>query len=271
MIAPVYVKPFVKRRQKSDARDAAAIVEAAQRPTMRFVAVKTQQARAHSMLYRTGALLVQQRTQTVNALRGHLAQFGLVAARGVANVEHLWQAFGECAETLPERVVPTAGLLFARVVELTAQLGELDKQMHSLVREQDDLRRLMTIPGVGEVSAMAVHAFAPPMESFARGRDFAAWIGLTPREVTTGGRQQLGRMTKMGQRDLRRLLVLGAMAVIRHARRRKESTDPWLCRMLAEKPAKLVALVNKMARTLWALMVKKESDRAPRVMGAVAG
>ena len=158
-------------------------------------------------------------------------------------------------------------------MELTAQLGELDKQMQSLVREQDDLRRLMTIPGVGEVSAMAVHAFAPPMESFARGRDFAAWIGLTPREVTTGGRQQLGRMTKMGQRDLRRLLVLGAMAVIRHARRRKESTDPWLCRMLAEKPAKLVAvaLANKMARTLWALMVKKESDRAPRVMGAVAG
>ena len=182
----------------------------------------------------------------------------------MANVEQLWQAFGECAETLPELVVPTA--------ELSAQIGELDKQMQSLVREQDDLRRLMTIPGVGEVSAMAVYAFAPPMVSFARGRDFAAWIGRTPREVSTRGRPQLGRITKMGQRDLRRLLVLGAMAVIRHARRRKEITDPWLCRMLAEKPAKLVAvaLANKIARTIWALVVKKESYRRPMAMGAVA-
>ena len=226
LIAPVYVKPFVKRRQKSDARDAEAIVEAAQRPTMRFVAVKTEQAQAHSMLYRTRALLVQQRKQTVNALRGHLAEFGLVAARGVASVEQLWQAFAESAESLPELVVPTAGLLFDRVGELNAQIGELDKQMQCVVREQEDLRRLMTIPGVGEVSAMAMHAFAPPMESFARGRDFAAWIGLTPREVSTGGRQQLGRITKMGQRDLRRLLVLGAMTVTRHARRRKEITGP---------------------------------------------
>ena len=274
LIAPAYVKPFAKRRQKSDARDAAAIVEAAQRPTMRFVAVKTVQAQSRSMLYRTRALLVQQRTQTVNALRGHLAEFGLVAARGVANVEQLWQAFAESADTLPELVVPTAGLLFDRIAELTARIGELDKQMQSLVREQDDLRRLMTIPGVGEVSAMAVHAFAPPMESFARGRDFAAWIGLTPREVSTGGRQQLGRITKMGQRDLRRLLVLGAMAVIRHARRRKDIADPWLRRMLAEKPAKLVAvaLANKMARIIWALMVRGESYRAPhQVIGAVAG
>ena len=156
---------------------------------------------------------------------------------------------------------------------MNAQIGELDKQMQCVVREQEDLRRLMTIPGVGEVSAMAMHAFAPPMESFARGRDFAAWIGLTPREVSTGGRQQLGRITKMGQRDLRRLLVLGAMTVIRHARRRKEITDPWLRRMLAEKPTKLVAvaLANKMARTIWALMVKGESYRAPKMLGAIAG
>lgn len=206
-------------------------------------------------------------------MRGHLAEFGLVAARGVASVEHLWQAFAESAETLPELVVPSAGLLFDRIGELNTQLGELDKQMQSVVRVQDDLRRLMTIPGVGEVSAMAVHAFAPPMESFARGRDFAAWIGLTPREVSTGGRQQLGRITKMGQRDLRRLLVLGAMTVIRHARRRKEITDPWLGRILAETPTKLVAvaLANKMARTMWVLMVKGESYRGSKVLGAIAG
>ena len=123
------------------------------------------------------------------------------------------------------------------------------------------------------MSALAVHVFAPLMDSFARGRDFAAWIGLTPREVSTGGRQRLGRITKMGQRDLRQLLVLGAAAVIRHARRRKEITDPWLRRMLAEKPAKLVAvaLANKMARIIWALMVTGESYRVPKVPGAVAG
>ena len=273
LIAPVYVKPFVKRRQKNDANDAAAIIEAAQRPTMRFVAVKTEQAQASSMLFRTRGLLVQQRTQTVNALRGHLAEFGLVAARGVANVKQLWQTFAQCADTLPELVVRNAGLLFDRVAELTAQIDALDKQVRSIVRGDDEMRRLMTIPGVGEVSAMAVRAFAPAMESFGRGRDFAAWIGLTPREASTAGRQRLGRITRMGQRDLRQLLVLGATAVVRHARRRKEIEDPWLRRMLAEKPPKLVAvaLANKMARIIWALLVKEESYRAPTMVGAVAG
>jgi transposase len=268
----VYVKPFTKR-QKSDVRDAAAIVEAAQRPTMRFVAVKTEQAQARSMVFRTRALLVQQRTQTVNALRGHLAEFGLVAARGVANVEQLWQAFGESAESLPELVVRSAGLLFDRITEVNAQIGELDKQIRTLVREHDELRRLTTVPGVGDITAMAVHAFAPPMESFGRGRDFAAWIGLTPREVSTGGRQRLGRITKMGQRDLRRLLVLGAMTVIRHARRRKEIESPWLRRLLAEKPTRLVAvaLANKMARIIWAMMVSEESYSARKAMGVPAG
>ena len=262
-----YVKAFVKRH-KSDARDAAAIVEAAQRPTMRFVAVKTAQVQARSMVFRTRALLVRQRTQTVNALRGHLAEFGLVAPRGVANIEQLWQAFTECAESLPELVVSTTAVLFERVDELNAQVDEIDKQMRMLVRENEELRRLTTIPGVGEVTALAVHAFAPSMASFARGRDFAAWIGLTPREISTGGRQRLGRITKMGQRDLRQLLVLGATAVIRHARRRKEITDPWLRRMLAEKPPKLVAvaLANKMARIIWALMVTGESYRAPKAV-----
>ena len=132
--------------------------------------------------------------------------------------------------------------------------------MRSIVREDEVLRRL-TIPGVGMVGAMAVHAFAPPMESFARGRGFAAWIGLTPREISTGGRQRLGRITKMGQRDLRQLLVLGATSVIRHTRRRNEIADPWLRGMLAEKPPKLVAvaLANKMAHIIWALMVEGES------------
>ena len=151
LIAPIYVKAFAKR-QKSDARDAAAIVEAAQRPTMRFVAVKTQQAQARSMVYRTRGLLVRQRTQTVNAIRGHLAEFGLVAPRGVANIEQLWGAFTECAESLPELVVSTTAVLFERVDELNAQVDEVDKQMRILVRENEELRRLTTIPGVGEVT-----------------------------------------------------------------------------------------------------------------------
>ena len=271
LIAPMYVKAFAKR-QKSDARDAAAIVEAAQCPTMRFVAVKTKETQARSMVFRTRGLLVRQRTQTVNAIRGHLAEFGPVAPRGVANIEQLREAFTECAESLPELVVSTTAVLFERVDELNAQIDELDKQMRLLVRENEELRRLTTIPGVGEVSVLAVHAFAPSMDSFAPGRDFAAWIGLTPREISTGGRHRLGRITKMGQRDLRQLLVLGATSVIRHARRRKEITDPWLRRMLAEKPPKLVAvaLANKMARIIWALMVKGESYRAATVLGAVA-
>ena len=127
---------------------------------------------------------------------------------------------------LLELVVSTPGLLFDRIDELNVQLDEVDQQTRSIVREDEELRRLMTIPGVGEVGAMAVHAFAPAMESFARGRDFAAWIGLTPREISTGGRQRLGRITKMGQRELRQLSILGATSVIRHARRRKEIEDP---------------------------------------------
>ena len=179
LIAPAYVKPFVKRRQKNDANDAAAIIEAAQRPTMRFVAVKTEEAQARSMLFCTRELLGHQRTQTINALRGHLAEFGLVAARGAANVAQLRQAVTQNEAVLPALVVPNAELLFDRIAELNTRLGTLDKQIRTMVREHEELRRLMTIPGVGPMCAMAVHAFAPAMEAFGRGRDFAAWVGLT--------------------------------------------------------------------------------------------
>ena len=154
---------------------------------------------------------------------------------------------------------------------LSSQIEEVDKEIRRIVREEEELKRLMTIPGVGEITAMAVHAFAPPMESFPRARDFSAWIGL--RESSTGGRQRLGRITKMGQRDLRRLLVVGAMSVIRHASRCRTIPDPWLRRMLAEKPKKLVAvaLANKMARVIWALSMKQEPYHRPELMGAIAG
>ena len=271
LIPPVYVKPYVKR-QKNDANDAGAIVEAAQRPTMRFVAVKTEAEQARSVVFRARELLVHQRTQTINALRGHLAEFGLVAPLGVHNVGKLEEVFHECEQFFPALAPPVIRLLIERIHELDAEIEKLNREIRRIVRNDEALKRLMTIPGVGELTAMAVHAFAPPMESFRTGRDFAAWVGLTPRESSTGGRQRLGRITKMGQRDIRRLLYLGAMSVISSALRRGEVTDPWLARMLDEKPRKVaaVALANRMARIIWAVTVKGESYRARGVTKAVA-
>ena len=271
LIPPMYVKPYVKR-QKNDANDAGAIVEAAQRPTMRFVAVKTEEEQARSVVFRARALLVRQRTQTINALRGHLAEFGLVAPLGTHNVGRLEEVFAEREECFPALVPPAIRRLIERTHDLDAEIDELDREIRRIVREDEALGRLMTIPGVGELTAMAVHAFAPPMESFRNGRDFAAWVGITPRESSTGGRQRLGGITKMGQRDIRRLLYLGATAVISSAIRRREVTDPWLGRMLDEKPRKVVAvaLANRMARIIWAMTVKEESYRARGMTKAVA-
>ena len=163
-------------------------------------------------------------------------------------------------------------LLFEQIAALSQKIAGLEKEIRSRTRAREEMKRLMTIPGIGPICAMAVSAFAPPMESFGCGRDFAAWVGLTPRQHSTAGKQRLGRITKMGQRDLRQLLVLGATSVLRHMRKREELDDPWLRRMIAEKPPKLVAvaLANKMARIIWALSVKKECYRAP-VATAAAG
>ena len=219
LIPPIYVKPFV-RRQKNDAADAEAIAEAASRPTMRFVAVKTEEQQARSMIFRTRDLLVRQRTQLVNALRGHLAEHGIVAAQGIAKV----------------KVLATA---------------------------MRDTKRLQSMPGMGPITAAAIEAFAPPMETFKRGRDFAAWLGLVPRQHTTGGKPRLGRTSKMGQRDIRRLLIIGAMTVVRWAVRKGAAKGSWLARMLAHKPRLVVAiaLANKMARSVWAMLSKGEEYR----------
>ncbi len=264
LIPPIYVKPFVKR-QKNDTTDAEAIVEAAQRPTMSFVAVKTAEQQAQGMLFRTRDLLVRQRTQTINALRGHLAEFGVVAPQGPAHVTRLAQALEDPTVALPDRVRELGTLLFDRIVALGAEIARLEKELRDCARHDDEAARMMTIPGVGPITAMALQAFAPPMESFRRGRDFSAWLGLVPRQHTTGGKPRLGKVSKMGQRDLRRLLITGAMAVVRHAVRRGETKDSWLAGMLARKPKMLVAvaLANRMARIIWALMTRKESYRAP--------
>ena len=262
LVPPIYVKPFLKR-QKNDTTDAEAICEAAQRPTMSFVAVKSEAQQARGMVFRTRDLLVRQRTQTINALRGHLAEFGIVAPQGVAHLGRLAAAVEAPGTGLPEPVDELAGLLLERIADLHEKIEELERQLCACAREDEAAARLMSIPGVGPITAMALQAFAPPMESFRRGRDFAAWLGLVPRQHTTGGKPRLGRISKMGQRDLRRLLIIGAMAVVRHAIRRGGTADPWLANMLERKPRMLVAvaLANRMARVAWAMMRNKEAYR----------
>ena len=264
LVPPIYVKAYVKR-QKNDASDAEAICEASSRPTMRFVAVKTEEQQARGMLFRTRDLLVRQRTQTINALRGHLAEFGVIAPQGPAHVGRLASALEGPASRLPEAVRELAGLLLEQIAGLDAKIAGLEREVHVRARQDEEARRLMSVPGIGPISAMATQAFAPPMESFRRGRDFSAWLGLVPRQHTTGGKPKLGKISKMGQRDLRRLLITGAMTVVCWAVRRGVTTDPWLAGMLARKPRMLVAvaLANRMARIVWALLTKKESYRAP--------
>ena len=198
LVPPIYVKPFVKR-QKNDAADAEAITEAAQRPTMHFVAVKTEAQQALGMLFRTRDLLVRQRTQTINALRGHLAEYGVVAPQARTRMGELAGVLQDGDSGLPETVVELGWLLLGRIDELDAKIDGLEGKIRASAREDEETARLMTIPGIGPITALALQAFAPPMESFRRGRDFSAWLGLVPRQHTTGGKPRLGRISKMGQ------------------------------------------------------------------------
>ena len=265
LVPPIYVKPFVKR-QKNDAADAEAICEAASRPTMRFVAVKTREQQSQGMLFRTRDLLVRQRTQTINALRGHFAEFGVVAPQGPAHVERLAETIEDADSPLPGPVRELGALLFVQIGDLDEKIAELERDVRERAREDERTVRLMSVPGIGPLCAMAIQAFAPPLESFRCGRDFAAWLGLVPRQNSTGGKPKLGKISKMGQRDLRRLLVSGAMATVGWAARRG-TKDPWLARMLARKPRMLVAvaLANRRARIAWALITKEgNGPAAPR-------
>jgi transposase len=264
LIPPAYVKPFVKR-QKNDAADAEAICEAAQRPTMRFVVPKSEQAQAAAVVFRARDLLVKQRTQIINALRGHLTEFGIVVAKGPAHVPQLVRAVEDGAEPIPELARPILQGLIEMLQALDDRLAGLDREIAQRAKEDATARRLMTIPGVGPVTATALAALAPPAETFKRGRDFAAWVGLTPLQHSTGGKQKLGATSKMGERTLRRLLILGASGVLRWAARNGAPAGSWIARMVSRKPPMLVrvALANKMARVIWALMAKGGIYRAP--------
>jgi transposase len=264
LIPPIYVKPYVKR-QKNDAADAEAIAEAAGRPTMRFVAVKTREQQARAMVFRTRDMFVRQRTQLINALRGHLAEYGVVAPRGPAHVSRLAVALEDGETSLPPLVIELGRLYLDQIKALDAKVADLEKVLRTEAARATTTVRLQTMPGIGPITAMAIESLAPPMESFRRGRDFAAWLGLIPVQHSTGGKQILGRTAKMGQRDIRRLLVTGAMALIQAAQRKGLPEGSWLGRMLTRKPRMLVAiaLANKMARSAWAMLTKGEDFRAP--------
>ena len=263
LIAPAYVKPFVKR-QKNDAADAEAIAEAAARATMRFVAVKSADKQGACMVFKTRDLLVRQRTQTVNALRGHLAEYGVIAPQGLSHLGRLIEAMKDLEGRIPSVVTALCAMLVAHVASLDRQIAVLDKELRDRARRDELAARLMTIPGIGSICATALQALAPPAETFAKGRDFAAWLGLTLKQTSSGGKTRLGRTLKMGQRDLRRLLIIGAMAVVRWAARRGAPAGSWLARMMERKPRMLVAvaLANRIARIAWALMAKGGIYRA---------
>jgi transposase len=269
LIPPSYVKPYVKR-QKNDTADAEAIAEAGSRPTMRFVAVKTEEQQARSMVFRTRDLLVRQRTQLINALRGHLAEHGLVVPQGPAHLKTLAKALDATDVAMPQLVRDIGRLYLEQIEQLNTKVADLEKALRREAQFGEETRRLQTMPGIGPITAMAVEAFAPPMQTFKRGRDFAAWLGLVPVQHSTGGKQRLGRTSKMGQRDIRRLLIIGAMAVIRWASRRGARPGSWLSRMMDRKPLMLVAvaLANKMARAIWAMQTKKEDYRDPDLAAA---
>lgn len=265
LIPPAYVKPFV-RRQKNDAADAEAICEAALRPNMRFVAVKSEEQQASALVFRARDLLVRQRTQLINAIRGHLTEYGWVAPKGRSYMVLLGDLLeDEMGSSLPEAARAMFRVMLGMLEGLDTQIAELDKEIAKRAREDEVARRLMTIPGIGPIAATAIAALAPPAETFRRGRDFAAWLGLTPRQMSTGGKQKLGTISKMGERTLRRLLIIGSSAVVMQASRRGAAKGSWLEGMLARKPRMLVtvAQANKTARIVWALLVKNEDYKAP--------
>jgi transposase len=260
-----YVKAYVKR-SKNDAADAAAICEAVTRPSMRFVPVKTVDQQAALMLHRARDLLVRQRTQLINALRAHLAEIGLVAATGVDGVKAVLAMVTDEANrsALPSLMRQALQPLVDQLMALGENVARLERTIHTQHRSSDASRRLETAPGIGVIGATAIAATVTDPTVFKSGREFAAWIGLVPRQHSTGGKQRLGGISKQGDRYLRRILVIGATTVVRHARTHPEK-HPWITKLLARMPAKkvAVAVANKMARIAWAILAKGGAYRAP--------
>ncbi|MDJ0631125.1 MAG: IS110 family transposase [Rhodobacter sp.] len=264
LIAPQYVKPFVKR-QKNDAADAEAIVIAAQRPEMRFVEPKSNEQIARGVLFRARDRLVRQRTEQINALRSVLYEQGQIFPKGAYQMKKVAEFLQQTDNGLLPLVREECEELLASISDLTARINAKTLKLKMLSRQSEISRRLQTIPGVGPLTAMAIEAFAPPMDIFRCGRNFAAWLGLVPKQHSTGGKARLGKVSKEGQVDIRRLLIIGAMTRIAWMGRKSIQDGSWLDRMLNRKPRMLVAiaLANKMARSIWAVLTKEEDYRDP--------
>lgn len=256
LMPAAYVKPYVKR-QKNDATDAEAICEAVTRPTMRFVPIKSEEQQSVLMLHRVRELLIRQRTMLINALRGHLAEFGIVTRQGVAGVSMLVALVEDEDHDMIPRLARSALLpLIEQLREVHEKVGEMDRQIHAWHRSNELSRRLETIPGIGPITASAIVATVTDASLFKSGRQLAAWLGFVPRQNSSGGKERLGRISKQGDPYIRRLLVVGAHAVLRFSRKGKAAPTVWASELLARKPYTVVAvaLANKMARIVWALM-----------------
>jgi transposase len=258
MMPPACVKPYV-RRQKNDASDAAAICEAVARPSMRFVGVRSLENQAALMRHKAREMLVSQRTQILNGLRGHLAEVGVIAAQGPRQARELAASIEACDERIPIEACEALAPLVEQLRNLDEAIVGCDRAIAKMAQKDETARRLMSIPGFGPITASAMAASVQDASGFAGPREFAAFLGLTPRQTSSGGKPKLGRISKMGNRYLRKLLVVGAHAVLFHRQAHTDALRTWVKKLLEKKPFKLVAvaLANKMARIAFAILRSK--------------
>ena len=264
LIPPSYVKPYVKR-QKNDAADAEAICEAVTRPNMRFVAVKTEEQQGVLVLHRSRDLLMRQRTMILNAIRAHFAEFGIIAAQGPRKVvELVSRLHDDDSLGLPDVVRSALLALAVQLDSLAGEVRQIERRLMAWHRQNAASQRLKTIPGVGILTATALAASVPDPSVFKSGRQFAAYLGLVPRQNSSGGKDRLGHISKMGNGYLRKLLVVGATSVTRRAPTTDTRTGAWVRSLLERKPTRVVtvAIANKAARTAWALLTKEETYKA---------
>jgi len=271
IMPPAYVKAYVKRN-KNDAADAEAICEAVGRPSMRFVPVKDTEQQSVLLLHRARNLLVRQRTMLVNALRAHMAEFGMIAPQGLRHVELLTRIVAHEQERLPELARQILQLIVDQLHETMARVRAIELRLTQWHRQSQVSRLLATVPGVGIMGASAIAATVADPSLFRSGREFAAWLGMTPRQNSSGGKERLGRTSKRGDKYIRSLLIAGAVAVLRHARNRPTRDGVWVRALLDRKPTKVaaVALANKTARIIWAVMMRGDGYRAKQVLGQPA-
>ena len=271
LMPPAYVKAYVKRN-KNDTADAEAICEAVTRPSMRFVPVKDANQQSILMLHRVRSLLIRQRTMLVNALRAHMAEFGIIAPPGLRNVVDLIKIIAHEGERLPALARPILQIVVDQLNETNSRIREIEARLAKWHRESPVSQLLATIPGVGIMGASAIAATVADPSLFKLGREFAAWLGMTPRQNSSGGKERLGRTSKRGDKYIRSLLIAGAVAVLRHARTRPTRDGEWVRGLLARKPTKVaaVALANKTARIVWAVMARGDGYKATEILGQPA-